>query len=259
MPKTVISPVRQHHLVLPEISPDTMGPVREILRTLLRMWQKSDLSFVAELGVTELLTNVWKHAPGACELLVRDTSDGIMVGVTDFDDALPVMREPQNDAECGRGLRLLSELAEELHARPLLIGKQVWFRLSQPPEDNNQRGATPPQGATTQVSRSRVPLSNDAGSRSFAGSLVPCYASNQTAYSGSRCELTDLLPSNCAHCLGTVPDHEHPIRTSLLLSLSGWVCADRTGRCVACGDVFPVGAAIVEVTGGWRADCCPGG
>ncbi|MFI9588573.1 ATP-binding protein [Streptomyces sp. NPDC052236] len=138
----VISPVRQHHMVLPEISPDSMEPVREIVRILLRMWRKSDLSFVAELGVTELLTNVWKHAPGACELLVRDTPDGVMVGVTDFDDALPAVKEPADDAECGRGLFLLAELTEELHTQPLLTGKQVWFRLSQTPADGEE-GAEP--------------------------------------------------------------------------------------------------------------------
>ncbi|MCX4971114.1 ATP-binding protein [Streptomyces sp. NBC_00654] len=125
----VISPVRQNHMVLPEISPDSMEPVREIVRILLRMWRKSDLSFVAELGVTELLTNVWKHTPGGCELLIRETPDGVLVGVTDFDDALPAVKQPTEDAECGRGLFLLAELTEELHTQPLLTGKQVWFRL----------------------------------------------------------------------------------------------------------------------------------
>lgn len=132
MPGMVISPVRQHHMVLPEISPDAMEPVREIVRILLRMWHKSDLSFVAELGVTELLTNVWKHTSGDCELLIREMPDGVLVGVTDFDDALPAVKEPVDDAECGRGLFLLAALTEELQTQPLLTGKQVWFRLGRP-------------------------------------------------------------------------------------------------------------------------------
>ncbi len=129
MPGMVINPVRQHHMVLPGISPDAMEPVREIVRVLLRMWCKSDLSFVAELGVTELLTNVWKHTPGDCELLIREMPDGVLVGVTDFNNALPAVKEPADEAECGRGLFLLAALTEELQTQPLLTGKQVWFRL----------------------------------------------------------------------------------------------------------------------------------
>ena len=125
-----VSPVRQHHMVLPAISPEAMEPVREIVRVLLRMWRKSDLEFAIELGVTELLTNVVKHAPGDCELLVRDTPDGVLVGVTDFEDQLPDVKEPDDEAEGGRGLFLLSCLTDELQAQPLLRGKQVWFRVS---------------------------------------------------------------------------------------------------------------------------------
>ncbi|NEB12280.1 ATP-binding protein [Streptomyces coelicoflavus] len=125
-----VSPVRQHHMVLPAIGPESMECVREIVRTLLRMWRKSDLEFVTQLGVTELLTNVLKHTPGDCELVVRETLDGILVGVTDFEDALPTVKDPDEDAEGGRGLFLLSCLADELQTQPLLHGKQVWFRTS---------------------------------------------------------------------------------------------------------------------------------
>ncbi|MFG3153939.1 ATP-binding protein [Streptomyces sp. NPDC048219] len=125
-----VSPVRQHHMVLPAIGPESMECVREIVWTLLRMWRKSDLEFVTQLGVTELLTNVLKHTPGDCELVVRETLDGILVGVTDFEDALPTVKDPDEDAEGGRGLFLLSCLADELQTQPLLHGKQVWFRTS---------------------------------------------------------------------------------------------------------------------------------
>ncbi len=130
MPVTAVSPVRQHHMVLPAIGPESMKCVREIARVLLRMWRKSELEFATQLGVTELLTNVLKHTPGDCELVVRETPDGVLVGVTDFEDALPTVKAPDADAEGGRGLFLLSCLADELQSRPLLCGKQVWFRIS---------------------------------------------------------------------------------------------------------------------------------
>ncbi|KUN02102.1 hypothetical protein AQI95_28915 [Streptomyces yokosukanensis] len=77
------------------------------------------------LGWPELLTNAWKHTPCDCELLVRETPDGVLVEVTDFADALPALKEPADDAEGGRGLYLLSALVEELESQPLLRGKQV--------------------------------------------------------------------------------------------------------------------------------------
>ncbi|MEV1011760.1 ATP-binding protein [Streptomyces sp. NPDC049881] len=133
-----VSPVRQHHMLLPGISPEAMEPVREIVRVLLRMWRKNELAFVAELGVTELLTNVWKHTPGDCELLVREMPDGVLVGVTDFGDALPTVKEPAEDTEGGRGLFLLSALADEVQTQPLLRGKRICFRLSNAAADGGE-------------------------------------------------------------------------------------------------------------------------
>lgn len=121
--------VRQYQVVLPGVSPEAAEPIREVVRAHLRLWGKAELSFVAELGVTELLANVWKHTAGDCELLVRETPDGVVVAVTDFDDTLPEVQDAGQDEENGRGLFLLSAMAEELDVQPLLKGKRVWFRL----------------------------------------------------------------------------------------------------------------------------------
>ncbi|MFF5213422.1 ATP-binding protein [Streptosporangium sp. NPDC000396] len=133
MSATTAAPARQYYMVLSEVCPEVMGPVREMVRAHLRLWRRSELSSVAELGVTELLTNVHKHAPGACELLVRETVDGITVEVTDFDSVLPAVKEPTEDEESGRGLFLLSMLTETLQIEPLRGGKRVWFHLREPP------------------------------------------------------------------------------------------------------------------------------
>jgi hypothetical protein len=55
-------------------------------------------------------------------MLVRETADGITVEATDFNDTLPVMKDPKQDEESGRGLFLLSMLAEDLMFEPLLGG-----------------------------------------------------------------------------------------------------------------------------------------
>ncbi|MFD8967134.1 ATP-binding protein [Streptomyces sp. NPDC059568] len=136
---SVTSPVRRYHTVLTDLVPDALPVIREITRIHLRLWCKEELSFVAELGVSELLTNVLTHAPGDCELLVRETPDGVVVGVTDFDDAMPVVNEPTEGELGGRGLFLLSQLADELEIHQLAQGEQVWFRLSSDASDGSGR------------------------------------------------------------------------------------------------------------------------
>ena len=126
---TTANRVRQYHVVLPGVSPEAVQPMREVVSAHLRLWHKGELTFVAELGITELLANVWKHTAGDCELLVRETPDGVVVAVTDFDDALPAVKEACEDEESGRGLFLLAAMADRLDVQPLRRGKRIWFRL----------------------------------------------------------------------------------------------------------------------------------
>jgi len=134
----VTSGARRYHAVLTDLGPEALAAMREVTRIHLRLWRKEELSSTAELGVSELLTNVLVHAPGDCELLVRETADGVVVGVTDFEDVLPVVKEPTEDATGGRGLFLLSQLADEFDIHQLDRGKQVWFRLSFAPRDDEK-------------------------------------------------------------------------------------------------------------------------
>ncbi|MFD4609968.1 ATP-binding protein [Streptomyces sp. NPDC058440] len=119
----------EFRLAIPVIRPEMMRHVREMVRAQLRMWRKSEFSDVAELGVTELLTNVFRHTAGGGELLVRETSDGIRVGVIDFDGRLPLAEEPGRDATGGRGLLLLAGLVGGLETELLPQGKEVRFSL----------------------------------------------------------------------------------------------------------------------------------
>jgi anti-sigma regulatory factor (Ser/Thr protein kinase) len=114
---------------LPVVHPGAMAPVREATRACLRRWGREEVSEVVTLGVTELLTNVLKHAGGGCELTILITGEDIVVAVRDFDDTLPVIRELSLDSEGGRGLVLLSLLVEELSTERLPIGKRVCFRV----------------------------------------------------------------------------------------------------------------------------------
>lgn len=93
---------------------------------------------MAELLLSELVTNAVTHArvsPGR-EVWVRCAlwEDGpLRVEVMDADTRMPARRgeEPSPEDETGRGLRIVSELADrwDTTARPYGIGKTVWFEL----------------------------------------------------------------------------------------------------------------------------------
>ncbi|MGW1880873.1 ATP-binding protein [Streptomyces sp. NPDC001970] len=86
--------------------------------------------------LSELVANAFRHArvpPGRevwtrCEL--RD--EALRVEVSDASDVLPRPRKAAPDDESGRGLALVSTLADNwgAHPRACGIGKKVWFEVS---------------------------------------------------------------------------------------------------------------------------------
>ncbi|GAA3886783.1 ATP-binding protein [Streptomyces sedi] len=93
---------------------------------------------LVRLGVTELLTNVSRHVTDPrCRLRIRRAGGEVLVEVCDRSSQPPVIGEtPDWSAECGRGLWLLREMADDLGYMPMpyaspvgpLMGKSVWFR-----------------------------------------------------------------------------------------------------------------------------------
>ncbi len=140
MSATTLTSVGRYHAVLRDLGPEAVGAMREITRILLRLWAKERLCDKADLGVSELLTNVLNHAPGDCELLVDETPQGVDIAVSDFSDALPVVKEVAWDATSGRGLFMLSLLADSLEILLLARGKQVRLqpRLAEPDDEEKE-------------------------------------------------------------------------------------------------------------------------
>jgi anti-sigma regulatory factor (Ser/Thr protein kinase) len=88
----------------------------------------------AGLLVSELATNVVRHTDAASFVVdVEDLpGDGLLrVGVSDTGADLPVVRTPGPTAERGRGIQLVSVLADRWGARRARSGgeKTVWFEL----------------------------------------------------------------------------------------------------------------------------------
>jgi hypothetical protein len=58
-------------------------------------------------------------------------SDLLLVEVCDTSERMPSsLAAPSPDAETGRGILLIRELADRWGAEPLPTGKRVWFELS---------------------------------------------------------------------------------------------------------------------------------
>lgn len=87
-----------------------------------------DAVMLARLGVSELLSNVIKHvADRRCQLVIAREGDHFRVTVRDRSPAAPAVTVPDWDAESGRGLWLLREMARDCGYTLLRGGKAVWL------------------------------------------------------------------------------------------------------------------------------------
>jgi anti-sigma regulatory factor (Ser/Thr protein kinase) len=116
--------------------PSRIGQVRRIVSAQLRYWHLDSLTERASLGVTELLTNVHRHArpDKTCTVRLELLLDRLTVSVHDHDPRLPVLRDAASLADslatCGRGLAMIAAFSESWGARPDGdAGKVVWFTL----------------------------------------------------------------------------------------------------------------------------------
>jgi serine phosphatase RsbU (regulator of sigma subunit)/anti-sigma regulatory factor (Ser/Thr protein kinase) len=104
---------------------------RSLIRRPLKRWELSDLVPVAELLVSELVTNAVRYAQGKIGLrLVLE--GGLVIEVLDDSAALPRLRHPDDSDERGRGLQVVSQLAQRWGARRAVSGKVVWCELPLP-------------------------------------------------------------------------------------------------------------------------------
>ncbi|BAU83532.1 hypothetical protein SLA_2609 [Streptomyces laurentii] len=121
--------------VLPfEAVPGEVRLLRRAVRSTLGQWGARCAADEAELVVTELATNVIKHAgEGAPATLVLEMDGSrLRLELHDLSPVLPVA-EPGSpevcDAECGRGLHLLAAMSVEWGALLMERGKLVWCEL----------------------------------------------------------------------------------------------------------------------------------
>lgn len=186
----VIEHPSRHCSVELQALPSRIGQVRRIVSAQLRYWRLDPLIDRAALGVTELLTNVHRHAQPDknCTVEIELQLDRLTVSVRDHDPRLPVVEdgtETAPDATCGRGLAMVAAVSESWGVRPHDDGKVVWFTLPAPkPARPARRTAEPaarrivgPEPATSAApSPVRTTASAPAPAHATAGPPAPAHA-----------------------------------------------------------------------------------
>ena len=104
---------------------------RSLIRRPLRQWGLTDLIPVAELVVSELVTNAVRYAQSKISLrLVLEGA--LFCEILDDSAALPRLRQASEDDERGRGLQVVSQVAQRWGTRRTGTGKVVWCELPVP-------------------------------------------------------------------------------------------------------------------------------
>ncbi len=131
----ISQPTRQCAVELQALPP-RIGQVRRIVSAQLRYWHLDPLVDRAALGVTELLTNVHRHAgpDKRCTVRLELLLDRLTVSVRDRDPRLPVVRDATMDATCGRGLALVAAVSECWGVPPMNASPDV-LSISWPKSD----------------------------------------------------------------------------------------------------------------------------
>jgi DNA-binding NarL/FixJ family response regulator len=91
--------------------------------------EDTELLSVAELLVSELVSNVITHAAGLPRVDIRLSAPAVRVEVYDDDATPPVVRQTTTEDVGGRGMLLVARLASRWGSEPHGQGKVVWFEL----------------------------------------------------------------------------------------------------------------------------------
>ncbi|MFG3661802.1 SpoIIE family protein phosphatase [Streptomyces sp. NPDC047706] len=107
------------------VDPAVVADARRTACRQLSEWGLDELAFTTELVVSELVTNVIRHAVGPIRLrLIR--AGTLVCEVFDSGATAPHLRHPRTTDEGGRGLLLVSQLTQRWGTRFVPDGKVIW-------------------------------------------------------------------------------------------------------------------------------------
>src|SRR3954463_8219328 len=133
------------------LAPDPGAPqqARRFIAATLEDLGLDETREVAELLVSELVTNAVVHAASTVEVEIERDDNGVLVRVRDADTGPLVMRAGGGSEldEGGRGFLLVDRLAEAWGTEHRGGRKCVWFRLAMGPKQEqvpSDNGDDPP-------------------------------------------------------------------------------------------------------------------
>ena len=125
--------------------PEAPVAARRLVSTLFLAWGLAEQVEVAELVVSELVSNSVRHAgdAGDLELEVIAEDDLVRLSVADGSPVHPVLRteteqRQATDRHGGLGLHLVDRVSVRWGVEDYLFGKRVWVELSARAADGSQ-------------------------------------------------------------------------------------------------------------------------
>jgi anti-sigma regulatory factor (Ser/Thr protein kinase) len=114
--------------------PAVVAGARQQVATLLTDWGLSEVAFITELVVSELITNAIRYGRGPIQLrLIHDRA--LICEVSDGSDSAPHLRRARDFDEGGRGLLLVSQLTQRWGSRQTAHGKTIWAEQALPGQE----------------------------------------------------------------------------------------------------------------------------
>jgi anti-sigma regulatory factor (Ser/Thr protein kinase) len=107
--------------------PASAPMARAFVSRALHEWGCDQVDGRAAVAVSEVVTNAVRHTHSTARLLARYDGERVEVRVEDDDDSLPLIQQPEPDAEAGRGLTVVAALADHWGVEPLPEGGKVVY------------------------------------------------------------------------------------------------------------------------------------
>jgi len=124
------TPAEVRWLCLPP-EPESSARCRQFVGSAFRIWGLDEGLDDAQLLVSELCSNVIRHAGTTMVVTARWAPDDRMVRVSVHDGSprMPKVQASSDVAASGRGLRIVGGVARRWGSHRSSLGKTVWFEL----------------------------------------------------------------------------------------------------------------------------------